>query len=53
VNPGDDIEEAVRWAEEQQGCTIIDFRIDPEANVYPMIPSGASVNEIIEAHEGE
>jgi acetolactate synthase-1/2/3 large subunit len=41
----------VRWADEQRGCTIIDFRIDPEANVYPMIPSGASVNEIIEAQE--
>ncbi len=53
VNPGDDVEEAVRWAEDQNGCTILDFRIDPEANVYPMIPSGASVNEIIEAHEGE
>ena len=48
VNPGDDIGEAVRWAEEQQGCTILDFRIDPEANVFPMIPSGMSVNEMIE-----
>ncbi|MGF1471248.1 MAG: biosynthetic-type acetolactate synthase large subunit [Rubrobacteraceae bacterium] len=48
VKPGDDIGEAVRWAEEQEGCTILDFHIDPEANVYPMIPSGMSVNEMIE-----
>ncbi len=48
INPGDDIGEAVRWAEEQEGCTILDFRIDPEANVFPMIPSGMSVNEMIE-----
>jgi acetolactate synthase I/II/III large subunit len=38
----------VRWAQEQQGCAILDFRIDPEANVYPMIPSGMSVHEMIE-----
>ncbi len=48
VRPGDDVEEAVRWAEEQEGCAILDFHIDPEANVYPMIPSGMSVNEMIE-----
>ena len=30
------------------GCVILDFHIDPEANVYPMIPSGMSVHEMIE-----
>jgi acetolactate synthase-1/2/3 large subunit len=48
VTEGDDVEAAVRWAEAQEGCTILDFHIDPEANVYPMIPSGMSVNEMIE-----
>jgi acetolactate synthase-1/2/3 large subunit len=48
VRDGDDVEEAVRWAQRQEGCTILDFHIDPEANVYPMIPSGMSVNEMIE-----
>jgi acetolactate synthase-1/2/3 large subunit len=48
VRGGDDIEAAVQWAQEQEGCTILDFHIDPEANVYPMIPSGMSVNEMIE-----
>jgi acetolactate synthase I/II/III large subunit len=48
VREGDDVEEAVRWAQERHGCTILDFHIDPEANVYPMIPSGMSVNEMIE-----
>jgi len=38
----------VRWAEEQDGCVILDFHIDPEKNVYPMIPSGMSVHEMIE-----
>jgi acetolactate synthase I/II/III large subunit len=48
VRPGDDVEEAVRWAQETPGCVILDFHIDPEANVYPMIPSGMSVHEMIE-----
>ena len=48
VREGDDVEAAVRWAEEQESCTILDFHIDPEANVYPMIPSGMSVSEMIE-----
>jgi acetolactate synthase-1/2/3 large subunit len=48
VRQDDDVEEAVRWAQEQPGCVILDFHIDPEANVYPMIPSGMSVHEMIE-----
>jgi acetolactate synthase-1/2/3 large subunit len=48
VREGDDVEAAVRWAQEQGGCTILDFHINPEANVYPMIPSGMSVHEMIE-----
>jgi acetolactate synthase I/II/III large subunit len=48
ISEGDDVGEAVRWAQEQEGCTFLDFHIDPEANVYPMIPSGMSVNEMIE-----
>jgi acetolactate synthase I/II/III large subunit len=48
VREGDDVEAAIRWAQEQDGCVILDFHIDPEANVYPMIPSGMSVHEMIE-----
>jgi len=48
IEPGGDIEDAIKWAQNQEGCTILDFHIDPEANVYPMIPSGMSVHEMIE-----
>ncbi|WP_207890241.1 biosynthetic-type acetolactate synthase large subunit [Rubrobacter taiwanensis] len=48
VREGDDVERVVRWAEEREGFTILDFHIDPEQNVYPMIPSGMSVAEMIE-----
>jgi acetolactate synthase I/II/III large subunit len=53
VCEGDDVEEVVRWAEESEGCTILDFRIDSEQNVYPMIPSGMSVAEMIEEEDAE
>jgi len=48
VEPGDNIEEAIEWARGTEGCAILDFHIDPETNVYPMIPSGMSVHEMIE-----
>ena len=48
MREGDDVEAVVSWAQEQPGCVILDFHIDPEANVYPMIPSGMSVHEMIE-----
>ena len=51
VREGDSIEAAIQWAEEQEGCTILDFHIDPGANVFPMIPSGMSVKEMIEESE--
>jgi acetolactate synthase I/II/III large subunit len=51
VREGDDVEAIVGWAQEKPGCVILDFHIDPEANVYPMIPSGMSVHEMIEEDE--
>jgi acetolactate synthase-1/2/3 large subunit len=48
TGPDYEVGAAVRWAQEQEGCTFLDFHIDPEANVYPMIPSGMSVAEMIE-----
>ncbi|HKC20500.1 MAG TPA: biosynthetic-type acetolactate synthase large subunit [Candidatus Dormibacteraeota bacterium] len=38
-------------AERTKGPFLIDFRIDPEANVYPIVPLGKSLNEFWEAPE--
>ena len=35
------------------GPTLIDFRVEPEENVYPHIPAGESVLETIESPVGE
>ena len=38
VREGDDVEAAVRWAQDQEGCTILDFHIDPGGERLPHDP---------------
>ena len=38
----DEVADAVEAAMEYDGPSVIDFRIDPQANVYPMVPSGGN-----------
>ncbi len=40
---------ALDMAEKTKGPFLIDFRIDPEANVYPIVPLGKSLNDFWEA----
>ena len=39
---------AIEQAMSEPGPVVVDFVVEPEENVYPMIPSGESVNELIE-----
>ncbi len=39
---------AIEQAIEHDGPFLIDFKIEPEENVYPMVPPGAALSEIIE-----
>ena len=43
------VADAIEQAMAHEGPVIVDFVVDPEENVYPMIPPGESVNELIEA----
>jgi acetolactate synthase I/II/III large subunit len=45
----EDIAPAFDAAERTKGPFLIDFRIDPEANVYPIVPLGKSLNEFWES----
>ena len=45
------VADAIEQAMEYEGPVIVDFVVDPEENVYPMIPPGESVKELIEAPE--
>ncbi len=44
-----DVAQAMDAAERVKGPFLIDFRIDPEANVYPIVPLGKSLNDFWEA----
>jgi acetolactate synthase-1/2/3 large subunit len=44
---------AIEQAMEHEGPFLIDFMVEPEENVFPMVPPGASVAEFIEGPKKE
>jgi len=48
-----DVIPAVEKAMEEPGPFLIDFAIEPEENVYPMVPSGAGLGEMLEEPKKE
>ncbi|MCH7734677.1 MAG: biosynthetic-type acetolactate synthase large subunit [Chloroflexi bacterium] len=44
----DELESVIKEAMAHDGPVVIDFQISQEANVYPMIPAGESISELIE-----
>ena len=48
VESGDELEGALRTAFETNGPFLVDVRVEREANVYPMVPAGAAINEMID-----
>jgi acetolactate synthase-1/2/3 large subunit len=51
VDRFEDVAPAFDAAERTRGPFLIDFRIDPEANVYPIVPIGKSLNDFWESPE--
>jgi acetolactate synthase-1/2/3 large subunit len=49
----EDVREAVRRAMEIEGTVIIDFGIEAEANVYPMVAPGSAITSMIEESAGD
>jgi acetolactate synthase-1/2/3 large subunit len=46
VERPDQVEPALRAALAHPGPALIDFRVEPEETVYPMVPPGAAVGEV-------
>ena len=44
---------AIQKAMEEPGPFLIDFKIEPEENVYPMVPPGAALAEVLEGPKEE
>ncbi len=53
VSKPNEVEDVIRWAQSIEGPVLVEFVVNQEENVYPMIPSGGSFGEIIEQHETE
>jgi acetolactate synthase I/II/III large subunit len=51
VESGGQVDEVLRAALAQPGPALVEFLIEQEANVFPMIPPGASLSEAIESAE--
>jgi acetolactate synthase-1/2/3 large subunit len=48
VEHKEEVVPAIQRAMEEAGPFLIDFMIEPEENVYPMVPPGASLAEVLE-----
>ncbi len=48
VEHKEEVVPAIQKAMEEQGPFLIDFAIEPEENVYPMVPPGAALAEVLE-----
>ncbi len=51
VTRREEVVPAVEQAMAEAGPFIIDFKIEPEENVYPMVPPGAALAEVLEEPE--
>jgi acetolactate synthase-1/2/3 large subunit len=52
VERADDLGDALRWAESARGPALLDLRVVAEENVYPMVPPGAALHEVVAGPEG-
>ena len=48
VTRREEVMSALKQAKAHPGAFLIDFVIDPQENVYPMVPMGASLAETVE-----
>jgi acetolactate synthase-1/2/3 large subunit len=53
VTKREDVEDAVRKAMDMEGTVIVEFVIESEANVYPMVAPGTAITNMIEEKPAE
>jgi acetolactate synthase-1/2/3 large subunit len=47
VDSSSDVEGAIKEALKIKGPVFVDFRVDPDEHVYPMVPSGAPIKNML------
>jgi acetolactate synthase-1/2/3 large subunit len=48
VSRREELDDAVDWARKIQGPVVLEFRVEREDTVYPMVPTGASLDQMIQ-----
>jgi acetolactate synthase-1/2/3 large subunit len=47
VDKRDQVESAIRFARQAEGTVLLDFRVEQEDSVFPMVPAGAALDGMI------
>jgi acetolactate synthase-1/2/3 large subunit len=47
VTKREEVDEAIEWARSIKGPAVLEFRVEMEDAVYPMVPAGAALHEMI------
>ena len=47
VNHARDVGSAIESAWKHNGCVVIDFRVEREANVFPIVPAGRAIHDML------
>ena len=47
VTKREEVDEAIAWARKTRGPVVLEFRVEQEDAVYPMVPAGAALHEMI------
>jgi acetolactate synthase-1/2/3 large subunit len=47
VTRREEVDEAIEWARKTEGPVVLEFKVEQEDAVYPMVPAGAALHEMI------
>ena len=47
VTKHEEVDEAIEWARKTEGPVVLEFSVEKEEAVYPMVPAGAALHEMI------
>ena len=47
VTKPEEVEDAIKFARETSGPVVLEFRVEQEEAVYPMVPAGAALDEML------
>jgi acetolactate synthase-1/2/3 large subunit len=48
VTKSEEVDDAIEWARKTEGPVVLEFRVEREDTVYPMVPTGASLDQMIQ-----